>query len=288
MAHLMAKYRVTVTVRGKTQPLGGFYNGHALLDFLADVLSKVDVDGEKSTLATEGMVEVEDPLVDVALRTGEKGVRSDIEKPDTVIPRYPDDTERLRAFALFRAPAANHEGIAVFHQPHGRGIKSLLAEYLKQEFRNRFDGVALHIQPCIDANELQQLLQEGLMKNIRLRRKRHPADAFDGLDDYADPEEVGKVEVAIQPPRGRSMFNRGQRLERLLEQSHEGEQLIFDGVEYDELSVEVQRGDRTKVIRVVPHLGTGNLNYEVDEDLVQDQGEPTRESLRQAAISLLD
>lgn len=284
----MAKYRITVTVRGERQPLGDFYSGQSLLHFLADTLAGVDMDGEKSTLATEGDVYVDDPLVDVTLRTGEKGVRSDIEKLDVVVPRYPDDTERLRAFALFRVPAANHEGLAVLHQPHRRGIKGLLAEHLKKDFRKRYQGATLHLEPCIDASELRQLLQDGRMKKIRLRHKRYPADDFDGLDDYADPDEVGKVEVAIQPPRGRSMLRRGRRLERLLERSEEGERLIFDGVEYDELSVEVQRGDRTKVIQVVPHLGTGNLNYEVDKDLVLDQGEPTRESLRAAAVSHLD
>lgn len=288
MAHLMARYRVTITVRGDRQPLGDFHNGHSLLGFLPESLAAVDVDGAKSTLATEDDVYLDDPVIDVTLRTGEKGVRSDIEKSDAVVPRYPDDTERLRAFALFRVPAANHEGMAVFHQPHGRGIKSLLADHLKKDFRNRFDGAALHLDPCVDASELRELMQDGRMKKIRLRHKRHPADDFDGLDDYADPEEVGKVEVAIQPPRGRFMQRRGQLLERLLEQSHEGEQLIFDGVEYDELSVEVQRGNRTKIIQVIPHLGAGNLNYEVDDNLVLDQGEPTRETLRKAAISLLD
>lgn len=290
VAHLLIHYALTVKHSGEPQLLGDFSDGHRMQDFLGEALGSVDEVGDERQLATAEPVHVDGSHLDVVLEVGEAGVRSQLRKGETLVDRLPEDAEVLRAFALFHVPPGARRGNVVIHQPHGRGIKGLLLRALKARFNEVFPprNLALEIAPAVPAEELRRLYEQGAVQRIRLTRHQTPADGFNELGDYAAPEEVGAVETHIVSSRGGALHRRGPRLEQVVDRTVDGDLLIFEGVTYDEMRVDLDIGDRRKTIVVHPELSSGNLSYDVTGELEYVEGDPTRDSLRAAARRLLE
>lgn len=294
MAHMLARYAVSVTLSGEPQLLGDF-DGHGanLRRFLADALSDVNEtsDDGKRMLAVEGEPDTIADTVDALFATGEAGVRSRIRKPNETVQRNPEDAEDLRSFALFRTPSGARVGDAVIHQPHGRGIRSMLTKALRKRFNERFPprSLTLKIEPAVPAEELRRLYEQGLVERVRLVAHEPPSDAFDRIGDYAQPDDIGAVETHLRPHRGGRLWRPGQTIQQAVEGAASGTTVVFAGVDYDELKIDLDiGGGRTKVVTVVPTLDSGNLRYDVDDELEFADDEPLRGSLRKAALRLLD
>lgn len=290
MSHKLARYAVSVTLSGEPQLLGDFDGeGADARDFLARGLAGVSEASEDGTreLATAEGPDVDGEIVDVLLQTGEAGVRSRIRKPEETVERNPEDAEELMAFALFRIPPGGQRGDAVIHQPHGRGIRGMLTQVLKSRFNEAYErgNLALKIEPAVPADELRRLYEQGHVERVRLVAHQPPSDAFESIGNYVEPEELGAVETHLRPHRGFRFLSAGRTIQEAVEGTDPESTLVFAGADYDELKIDLDLGaGRKKAVTVLPQLGAGTLQYHVDDELEYQDGEPTRDSLREAAL----
>lgn len=292
MPHLLTHYEVSVRKGGEEELLGDFAEGNDLAAFLMGALQRVDVTDENKSLAISGDVVRHGRNVDALLEVGEAGVRSQLRKgTGDAVERLPEDHETMKAFVLCRVPGGGRRGDVVVHQPHGRGIKGLLHQHLKDEFNGQFPqrDLTLQLNPAVSDDALRALYEQGAIERVRLVRRRQPVDRFERIGDYVDPEEVGALETHLVSKRGR-VFSKSKRIEDVIYKAGGSrDTLVLEGVEYEQMKVDLDLGGgKRKVVVVEPELTAGRLSYEVDEELTLVDGEPTRESLRKAATGLVE
>jgi hypothetical protein len=243
VVHTFSLYGLRVTRGGDDQPLGNVDgDGTALLERIAVYLKDVEhADGEAAqvlrSVRTEGPTNDEPSTVTALVAHGRSGVRSDFYDPEgqLAFERTTDHNEQLSALALFVLPALHSRGVLVLHNPHGRGVKSVLTDVLRTRFNEDFPerGVALHVDPLVPAKVLEDVMEEDGLKRIVLVKHEPSADRFDNLGGYVDPADVGRIETHVVA-RPRRFLRRGHDLATLAGDVASGTTFMFGGADYDD------------------------------------------------------
>ena len=277
--------------------------GERLIDLLRRYTTDLSLESEDLTKTVTsvpvawppGEEDEEDELY-VSLRHGERDVAAEI-YDEQGVERYRQkltDEARLRCGALFVLPADQERGWAVLHQNSGRGVKGLLGPELMRRFAQTHDDHMLELNPWVDMQALQQAVDDGAVRDVRLTKLVKPGDVADEATERWIPDgEVGKIEVKFYP-RGRGKFLDAGPLRALMHSDDKraaGRDIVeFQGIPFDEARVAVVLPGGTErtfyIQRDTPagHPWALDIDGQVEKDA---DGNPTDVSLRNALRSAL-
>lgn len=210
-----------------------------------------DASGEKRI--TVKSVNGDGQCVRFSMDLGRSGEESDIFDPGQDQPvfqrkRHHIDTTKRRGMLVLpdRSPA----GLLIL-EAHGRGTgKDLLAAELKRIVKAHTDRLITEFPDLADPGALAEYLKQADIKRVTLKRTGVPEDIANGIGMLFDEAEVGRLELQIK--QSRRFPWRRDVLTKLLEA--EGDQrrqmLTVNGLEYQELNVQVAVGRRRTTVSV--------------------------------------
>jgi hypothetical protein len=156
---------------------------------------------------------------------------------------------------LLLLPDRSTAGLLVV-EAHGRSSwRDILTAELKRLFRQNTEQLVLDVNSVVDAAALARYLEEAKVNRLILRRYKLPRDFAGGLEMGAEEDDTFSMKTEIEGPFRRVILN------RLQENSAARRQLlVMNEMNYDELNVQVQVGDRRVTISVVGDRAPSIIN----------------------------
>ncbi|AEA27899.1 hypothetical protein Psed_5772 [Pseudonocardia dioxanivorans CB1190] len=155
------------------------------------------------------------------------------------------ETQHHPRRGLLVLPDRSTAGMLVV-EAHGRSTRrDVLRDELKRSFRRVTDGLILDVDPVADAAALARYLEEANINAINLRRYSIPHDLAENM---GQAEEAGSfsMKTQITGPFKRVFLKRLQN-----ESDVRRRLLVMNDLDYNELNVETQSGDRTLTMSVI-------------------------------------
>lgn len=290
----IAAYKITVNRRQKKDPLkfdnfnGG---GSDLLKVLHGYLKSLQEDGfdnpDSKKVINASEVSHNNRHIQATLGLGEYGVESIFEERGSGAPRFnreQTDVEILRYRNLLILPKEREVGLLLTERIHNRGVYSMFSTGLRRAFRKRFPEYVLDVNNLSPEAAVSRVLDGGQVKKIRLVRNSVPRDIADRYELGQHETELGTMETVISSPRRSSLSK------KLIEKVVHGEAdvsrlLEWQGVEYNDLRVEVRTGRTTRTVSVASGR-TPVVTFEVDDELLDADGVLSDEAFYQEAIKV--
>jgi hypothetical protein len=310
MSHILHAYSVTVRKQRDQQEqlLGNFDEAGTdllklLVDFFRDPESRDWLKPEINAAArVDRVYEPDDGNPDIMaamIKSGEMGVTSEFvatadeqlgETP--VFHRTREHAELVPVLVLAKLPGTRSKGFLITHSPYGRGIKTRFWDAFRDWFGERFPNYHVSLDPTIPSNFYREVIEQDGLKQVTLIRQLKPSDIVDENDRrWFDESNLGTIRTIISPPNRLRRLRKSDILAVLDRQKDLSSLLIFRGQTYDEIRATfIDHQGRKHSI----YLGEGSrraprAGYDVTEQLkFGENGHPTYESLRQAALDYVD
>jgi hypothetical protein len=289
MAHRATFYIVRVKEKWRDyRPLGdiddgGTYVGDVLREELGSPdFEQMSFDGSKVVRGMSADYDASGDLC-VALQHGQSGVAALIVAEDGTerLRQTWTDSQLLRCCSVFRLPKARDVGWLATHVNNGRGTKGLMEAGLRERFAQRFSDLKLEINPFVRRTALEEAVQQGRVEKVRLRKVEQPHDrAIGATNKWVRTSDFGKLELEIEA-RGESHL-----IPRLLQRFLRGDQTAyaeiveFEGLEFDEASVQVTLADGTERTFHLEKPDAGHpMSMDLDDLALDAEGDPTEDSV---------
>lgn len=219
-------------------------------------------------------------LVCGILQTGVKGYSSDLVNTDTGAlshQRTVIEAEFIPFFFLVVSPPGQDFAILLLQRFGNLGVKDFLVDPLVQQFGEDHAGFRLRITRLVPADLARQLLDESIIKSIRLIRYEEPGEVSDALGE-GFAERTGTVEMTIKARKDGSLPSSPGLLQALLGKKAVNQVYSVENFDYDTIKVAVEANGKRRMIDIGrPNVLTPNVD--VTEELATLYGHPTWESL---------
>jgi hypothetical protein len=298
--HSLAAYTLVIRkrrARGQDAEhlLGNFDDsGNSILPVLEKYLRELQWDDEKRNVSLRS-ADVQKPsakepdLITAVVRAGQYGVTSllqNLDDPGDSYARTNRHVEHLDHFILVKAPPLRKVGTFIVHIPHGRGVKSVLAEALISRMGDEYPDLTVRIDSAVPAEVIRQTLESGRVTKGRFIRRRPAADEFDRMGEYLQDPTEGEVELVFKP-----IHRLGALLKAPFQKVIKGEAelkslLSFKDQEFDDVKLEVDVAGRRRTISI-RHQSIGRVTWDVSDALDYTDGKPSVESLKKQALDLV-
>lgn len=299
MSHRVALYTVQVRPkRDKEQRLLGNFDeaGSSLLEVLQGYLgqgfSSSTEDDTKEVAVVSCVVDESGEELRVSATHGKSGLKATIVDGNGQLrlDQLPADSQLVPCAFLLRLPPQQRRGWLAIHVNDGRGIKSLLEAGIQERFQQDYPDSLLHLYPYVERSVLDKALEKDQIKKVKLIKLERPSDqAMAPTNQWIPGGAIGKFELSI------SVRTRGERLvadpiRRFLssENPRRDEIIEFEGIEFDEASVEVSTPDGGQKTFNIEQLQAGHAFTEELDDLDYEDDEPTLASIINALGDALD
>ena len=299
MSHRVALYTVQVRPkRDKEQRLLGNFDeaGSSIIEVLQGYLSQGFAssieDGTKEIRVVSCALGGGGDELRVEATHGKSGVKATIvdEHGQLRLDQVPADSQLVSWGCLFRLPPQQRRGWLAIHVNDGRGTKSLLDDGLQERFQRDYPDFLLHIHPYVERSVLDKALEEDRVKKVKLVKLERPSDqAMATTNQWIPGDAIGKFELSISVrSRGRHLV--ADPIRRFLGSDHpqRDEIIEFEGVEFDEASVEVETPEGGQKTFNIEQPQAGHAFTEDLDDLDYVDDEPTPESILNALGQALD
>lgn len=181
---------------------------------------------------------------------GQSGQESQISDPeDTESPAFRRTARHVEAIpsrGMLIVPNRSVHGLMVI-EAHGRRTgRELFQGEVKRLFRvATSETLIMNFTPAIDEVALAQYLANAQVNSIGLRRNTIPKDLAEVMEMEQEEKSAGTLNMKVQGRFKRDILHK-------LQQNAEARRrmLTVDGLEFDELNVKVQVGDRQTTVSV--------------------------------------
>jgi hypothetical protein len=310
MSHVLHAYSVTVRKQREKQEqlLGNFDEAGAdllklFVDFFRDPESRDWLEpGINAAARVDKVYQPDDENPDIMaamVKSGEMGVTSEFvatadeqlgETP--VFQRTREHAELVPVLVLAKLPGTRSKGFLITHSLSGRGIKTKFWNAFTDWFGARFPDYRVSLDPTIPSSFYREVMEQEGLKQVTLIRYLKAGDIVDENDRrWFDESNPGTLRTVITPRNRLHRLRKNDILAVLNRQKDLDSLLVFRGQRYDEIRTTfVDRQGRKHSI----YLGEGSrraprAGYDVSEQLkFGENGHPTYESLRQAALEYVD
>jgi hypothetical protein len=299
MSHRAALYTVEVRPKRDKEPrlLGDFDGaGTSLLEVLRGYLGVAFASANpaktKEVRIANCRVDENEERLAVAATHGRSGLKAQIvdQAGQLQFEQATTDSQLLQCACLFWLPPTQRRGWLAIHVNNGRGIKTLLENGIQEKFRADHPGFVLQMHPYVERSVLDKAIEEDRIGKVKLVKLERPSDQAMAITNKWIPGGVvGKFELSI------SAKTRGEHvlpdlIRRFLSSNHVAREEIieFEGVEFDEASVEVETDEGGQRTFNIERPEAGHAFTEDLEGLELVEGEPTHESVIQALGTALD
>lgn len=166
-------------------------------------LSLKDDDSKKAIKFSN--VTVDDREIYGFIEHGEYGVKGkvvDVESGTTVYDKKAKDADVNQLYFHFSIPKDRTNAICVFHNIHGKGVKSTFEALFNEHFKVRTGGLKLQIRPLSYQKVVQEWMENSYVKELRLQRYTPKGE----LSDAADTLKEHVTNVTLKPKKKGDSF----------------------------------------------------------------------------------
>lgn len=187
-------------------------------------------------------------------------------------------------FEMAAKPAAR-KGILICAKHGQSGCKSLLSQYVRDEFSKRFPTYIMDIQPLMPKQAIDALVDKGRVNAVRFVQDVIPHDIADRFNGNQQAQE-GEVEIVIRPKKtGKISINSIKAL--MLNQKTVKDLIQIKDFDPSNVKVELDVQGRKRVIDF-GNLGHVRASFDVTAEVTAGvDGYPTFASVRTASKSLI-
>lgn len=215
---------------------------------------------------------------------GIKGKVVDINSGTTNYQKKPNDADISEMYFHFSIPKDSTVGVCVFHNIHGRGMKSIFLEQFNEYFRGLTGGLVVQIYPLTYMKAVEELMKKSSVKELRLKQYTPKS----GLKDIADHLTEHTTELIVKPKKKGDSF--GSFWDLYKNKKHEGK---------NRGAIELMTQECASVSAVIEFEGKKRVfslsensdpvsSIEFDEnEVTMDGGAPVMKSLNKYATKLL-
>lgn len=282
----LAPYRVTVLQGGKTIPLwnpgGGGGLSHWAYDHLYSSLGKVQEHGllSRSRIARISK-NADGSVVCGIVQTGENGFTSELVHTETGKVNHKRqvlEAEFMPFFFLLACPLGADFGVLLLQRFKNLGIRDYFANPLVENFSKIKADLTLRINRLVPADLAGRVLNDALVKEIRLIKYTTDDEASVSLGE-GYKEKTHSVEMVFKSHRDGFLPKSAALFEALRGEKTLSSIYSVDGFDYDSIKVDLDVNGRRRVIDLgKPSVMTPNID--VSEDLqMAGSGHPEWSSL---------
>lgn len=284
-------------------------NGKNFFNILNEYLNNLenelchDEEDKKTLIVTRQTKNREGTRITGVFEIGQYGYQEIIKNIDDYETLYIKDAEQVTCkpfYYLFHIPngsninprIAKTHGVLLLQQFGGIGIKSLIADYILNNFRNdaSFESFTLEIRPFVQKDLMIDYLEKnGQVKKITLIGSQPPAIIEDRY--YLDnKDKVKRFEFSFYPSKNNFLdFFKNGYLEALRGEKNINDLMVINGFEANDIKAEFNIDGKSKTVR----LSKSNeltSDYEItdDERLQLENGHPTYDSINIIATEYLN
>ncbi len=270
-------------------------NGTSLLDYFYNIAKSAEDEYDKDpalenifaynfvkfrTIKNTAGQKIYDILY-LRIKTGEYGEESEIvdsETGETTHTKSVDEADVMPFGCCLIVPCGKHtEGIALTQSLGRNGITSIIKKKFNEYIRKLDNQLRVVLNPIVPRQYMERLLNDGVLKTIRLISYGIPDD---DADRYGVDRGSKKViqERVIRRPTGFVRNKYEQIMECFRGQRTYDSIIELEDFEIDDMKMEFSLGKRNKTISM---RGLDNLviNEDITEDVVVENGHPKFESL---------
>ena len=299
MSHRVALYTVKVRPkRDKEQRLLGNFDeaGSSLIEVLENYLdtsfSSATEDGTKEVRVVSCDADENGEELRITFTHGKSGVKATIvdEHGQLRLEQQAADSQLVPCACLFRLAPQQRLGWLAIHVNDGRGIKSLLDAGIQERFEQDYPDFLLHLHPYVERSVLDKALEEDRVEKVKLIKLERPSDqAMAATNQWIPGGAIGKYELSISV-RTRGKHVVADPIRRFLgsDNPQRDEIIEFEGVEFDEASVEVSTPEGGQKTFNIERPGAGHAFTEDLDGLDYEDDEPTPASILSALGDALD
>ena len=283
----IAPYRVVVLNEdGKTTSLWSEGNKRGLSTWVYDTLfSKLGTVRQHTEIRRSRISRLSrnasGDMVSGIIQTGVNGYASEIVNTDTnqvSHHRTVVEAEFVPFFFLLVCPPGRDFGLLLLQRFGNLGVKDFFVDPIIEKFGQDHANSRLRITRLVPSDLAHQLLEQSIIKTIRLVRYEELAEVSDSLGEgYA--ERTGVVEMVFRAKKSGSLPSAPGLIQALLGKKAINQVFSVENFDYDSIKVDVEVNGKRRVIDIGrPNVLTPNID--VTEDLKLDiGGHPTWESL---------
>lgn len=164
-------------------------------------------------------------------------------------------------------------------QSYGRNgivsiVKAKLNEYIKQIDEN----LRIVMQPILPKHFINQYINNGVLKSIRLIRYKIPEELTEALKINAGVNRTVEERI-FRNPIGFIANKKDDLLKVISGEKTYDEVIEIEDFEFDDLKLEFKMGRRNKIISM-KNIDALVINEDITENVVIDSGHPTFASMR--------
>jgi hypothetical protein len=285
----IAPYRIVVINReGRTTNLwreDGLYGFSTWLhEALREELGVVRQHGEIRRSRVARVIRSESgELVAGIIQTGVNGFSSELVNTETgevSHHRTVIEAEFVPFFFMVVCPVGEDFGVLLLQRFRNLGVKDFFVDPITQRFSEERggSGARLRITRLVPTDLAQQLLNESIIKNIRLIRYEEPGEVSESLGEgYA--ERTGSVEMVFKAKKDGGLPSPPGLLQALTGKTPVNQVYSLENFDYDAIKISVDMNGKRRVIDVGrPDILTPNVDVTEDLDMGND-GHPMWDSL---------
>lgn len=270
--------------------------GHDLLDTFAEYLdartTEAREDEERQQLLRCSRYGRADRIVSGVIDAGEYGFEAElysVTKRATAYHRLPTDAELIPFYFLLSVPAGEARAILILERFRQFGIRSTLWSDFLAYMENFRDDLVFQLEPLIPAGVVDAIRSSEEIKSVRFIKFSLPSDITDDLDpDRQLAEDDGVLELAVKAKRGSHLPMVDRFLSWLRGNQPLGEVIQIQGVEFDQVKLEVDVAGRTRTVDI-GDFGRVRGQVDITDEIELDaSGHPTFDSIDSVARGFLD
>lgn len=217
----------------------------------------------------------------IRIKTGDYGEESEIVERNSGIVTHikgDDEADVLPFGFAIAVPCGKYTTGVIMLQSLGRnGIVSVVKEKLNQYIRMIDPSLRIVMLPILPKHYINQYLNKGVLKSIRLIRYNIPEEMARAYGVNAGVERIMEERV-IRNPIG-FIANKKDAIKEVLEGKRRYDEVIeIEGFETNDLKLEFKLGRRIKTVSV-KNIDALVVNEDITEEVIIEKGHPTFTSL---------
>lgn len=216
---------------------------------------------------------------------GIKGKVVDVKSGTTNYQKKSSDADISELFFQFIIPVGSTIGVCVFHNIHGKGMKSVFLEQFNEHFRSLTGGLVLQIYPVSYMKVVEEFMKKSSVKELRLKQytpKSEIGDAADKLTEFTS-------ELILKPKKQGTNF--GSFWDMYKSSRHNGKNRGAIEVlahECFSVSAVVEFEGKKRVFSLNENSSPVSTVEFDEEEVKMDQGVPVLDDLKKFSTSLLN
>jgi hypothetical protein len=262
--------------------------------YLTDLQHNSSNDAAGQRLLRVSRLNTRNRILKGIIETGEYGFESDlydVENETVSHRRKITEAEMLPFYFLISLPTDVNEGIIILQRFRQFGIRKVLLGHFGHYFHIQHPAYRVEFNPLTYENLLNEYLDNGDLKAVRLVRFEMPTDIATAFELQDHIEEEAYVELAVKARRNRTLRIKDKIREvlrggRNLEQDDWNKLIEIPDFDYNVIKAELEINGKRKVIDLTNPYRLRSY-YDITDDVETANGHPVFRSVDGLAADLL-